>query len=43
MDPMFYTLHEFMLSTKSVIYLLMGGTLVGLLGFWLFLNGRDSE
>ncbi|ACV68165.1 sulfate respiration complex protein HmcD [Desulfohalobium retbaense] len=43
METMFHTLHQFMLSTKSVVYLLMGGTLVGLLGFWFFLTGRDED
>lgn len=43
MQTMFYTLHEFMLHTKSITYLLVGGLLIGFLLFWFFLTGRDDE
>jgi hypothetical protein len=39
----FYTLHEFMLYTKGAAYYLMGGMLLAILGFWLYLTGRDEE
>lgn len=39
----FYSLHTFMLSTKSVTYLLMGGGLVAFTWFWIFLFGRDDD
>jgi hypothetical protein len=39
----FYNLHEFMVYTKGAAYYLMGLTVLGLLGFWLFITGRDEE
>ena len=38
-----YTLHEFMLQTKNVIYVLIVAALLGITGFWLFLTDRDEE
>ena len=43
MDALFYTLHDFLLLSKSITYMLMGAILVGLLLFWLFLSGRDEK
>lgn len=43
MEEHFYTLYEFMLGTKSVIYIMMGVILVLFLGFWAFLFGRDKN
>ncbi len=43
MDQQFYSLHDFMLHTKSVTYVLIGAGLVVLAGFWLFLSGRDEK
>jgi hypothetical protein len=43
MENVFYTLHDFMVHTKGAAYILMGAILLGLLGFWLFLTGRDEE
>ena len=43
MEQTFFSLHEFMLQTKTVTYLLMGGGLVGFLCFWCFLFGRDES
>jgi len=43
MDALFYTLHDFLLHSKSITYMLMGVILVGLLLFWLFLSGRDEK
>ena len=37
-----YTLHDFMMHSKAVTYLLMVAALVGILGFWGFLSGRDD-
>ena len=42
METVFYSLHDFMLATKTVTYLFMGGGLVVLLGFFLFLTGNDK-
>jgi hypothetical protein len=35
----FFTLHDFMLHTESITYLLVTATLVGMTLFWLFLTG----
>jgi hypothetical protein len=43
MDTVFYSLQDFMLSTKSCTYILMGLGVLGLLGYWLFLTGRDEN
>jgi hypothetical protein len=43
MGALFYTLHDFLLHSKSITYMLMGAILVGLLLFWLFLSGRDEK
>ncbi len=43
MENVFYTLHDFMLHTKSMAYLLVGAMIVGMLGFWLYLTGRDED
>lgn len=43
MDQSFYSLHEFMLHTKSIAYVLVGIGLVVLAGFWCFLSGRDEK
>lgn len=37
------TLHEFMLHTKNITYLLIVIALIGIAGFWLFLTERDDE
>lgn len=39
----FYSLHAFMLETKSLTYPLMGLGLVALCLFWRFLAGRDEK
>lgn len=38
-----HTLHDFMLHTKNITYLLIVVALVGITGFWLFLTDRDEE
>ncbi len=43
METIFYSLHDFMLHTKTITYILMGLGVVGLLGYWLFLTGRDES
>lgn len=43
METIFYTLHDFMLHTKTITYLVMGGILIGLLLFWRFLTERDEK
>ncbi len=43
MENIFYTLQEFLLFTKGAAYYLMGASLLAILGFWLFITGRDDE
>jgi hypothetical protein len=43
MGQEFYTLHDFMLFTKGATYYLMGGIVLSVLGFWLYLTGRDED
>ena len=39
----FPTLYTFMIFTKGWTYVLMGVALVGFLGYWRFLFGRDER
>lgn len=41
MDTVFYSIHAFMLAGKTWTYICMVLGLFGLLGFYLFLHGRD--
>jgi hypothetical protein len=43
MDKTFYTLHDFLVYTKSAAYILMGVSVLGILGFWLYITGRDED
>lgn len=43
MDTVFYTLHDYMVHTKGITYLIMGGLLIALPLFWWFLSGRDDK
>lgn len=43
MENSFVTLQEFMLHTKGAAYVLVGGMILGILGFWLYLTSRDDE
>jgi len=43
MENVFHTLHDFMLHTESITYVILAGILIGLLVFWRFLTGRDSK
>lgn len=39
----FYSLHAFMLETKTLTYALMGLGVIALALFWRFLSGRDEK
>lgn len=39
----FSTLQDFLLHTESIVYIVMGLSLICFLGFWFFLTGRDQE
>jgi len=41
MEAIFYSLHDFYLHSKSITYIFMGAGVICLLGWWLFLTGRD--
>lgn len=43
MEQVFYTLQDFMVHTKAVVYILMGLWLIGVVGFWSFLTSRDED
>jgi hypothetical protein len=43
MDAGFHTLHDFMLHTKGVTYILMVAALIGIALFWQFLSARDRD
>ncbi|CAK7035970.1 MAG: hypothetical protein DELT_00565 [Desulfovibrio sp.] len=43
MEQIFYSLHEFMLQTKTLTYILMAGGIAAIGCFWLFLTGRDDD
>ncbi len=43
MEHIFYTLWDFLTFTKGTAYYLMGASLLAILGFWLFITGRDEE
>jgi len=43
MESMFYTLHDFMLHSKNITYILMAVILIAMPLFWRFLSGRDEK
>ncbi len=43
MESDFNILHDFMLHTKNITYLLIVAALVGIAAFWRFLSGKDRE
>jgi len=43
MSDAIHTLQEFMLHTETITYIIMAVSLLAILGFWLFLNGRESD
>ncbi len=38
-----FTMQEFMTYTKGITYLIMGGILIFMPFFWLFLTDRDDD
>jgi hypothetical protein len=42
MEKVFYTLHDFMLRTESITYILIVAALCGFIFFWRFLSERDD-
>ncbi len=43
MENIFYTLQDYMVYTKGITYLIMGGILVFMPLFWLFLTQREDD
>ena len=43
MEQAFYTIHEFMLHSENITYIIMGISLLAILGFISFLTGRDDD
>ncbi len=43
MEGILHTLHEFMVYTEWITYILIVISLFGITGFWLFLTGGDEE
>lgn len=43
MEEIIHTLHDYMLHTESVTYIIMGISLFSILGFYLFLNETDED
>lgn len=43
MENIIFTLHDFMLHTKTITYVLMGVALVSFVGYWVFLTGREEK
>ena len=43
METVFHSLHDFMLPTESITYILIVVALVGITGFWLFLSDSDDK
>ncbi|MFZ5562611.1 MAG: sulfate respiration complex protein HmcD [Thermodesulfobacteriota bacterium] len=42
MESAIHTLHEFMLRTESITYILIVAGLIGITLFWRFLTERDE-
>jgi hypothetical protein len=42
MQNVFYTLHDFMLRTESLTYIMIVAALCGFIFFWRFLSERDD-
>ena len=40
---MIYTLQDYMLHTENITYIIMGMSLVGIVGFFLFLTGKQED
>lgn len=43
MENMIYTLQDFMVYTKGITYLIMGGILIFMPLFWSFLTDREKD
>ena len=43
MENIFYTLQDFLTYTKGMVYILIVLILIGMLGFWNYLAGRDED
>jgi len=43
MEDTIYTLQDFMLHTESITYIIMGISLICVVGFWLFLTGEEED
>ena len=43
MHNVFFTLHDFMLHTKAVTYILIVVALIGFAMFWQFLSAKDRD
>lgn len=43
MEHAFFTLQDFIVHTKAVIYVIMAASLIGFVAFWRFLVGRDDD
>jgi len=43
MEETIYTLQEFMLHTENISYIIMGLSLICIVGFWLFLTQTDDD
>ena len=43
MESVFFTLQDFYTHTKAVVYILIILSLIGLAGFWDYLNARDED
>lgn len=43
MQETFYTLHEFMLHSESITYLLIVPALLAITLFWCFLAAKDDD
>lgn len=43
METIFYSLQEFMMFSKNITYLIMGGALILLPLFWVFLTDKDEK
>jgi len=43
MDSIFHSLHDFMIFSKGITYLIMGLILILMPLYWLFLTDRDEK
>ncbi len=43
MENIIYTLQDYMIYTKGITYLIMGGILIFMPLFWYFLTGREKD